>query len=235
MDKLLKTLQDEMFIVQQYETPFPDEMFPDPIIPMRTAWRWRIKSIEQDFLDSDWPPFSGRVFIDDDENWSPVSAEVEEFLLAEGADARAEIFRPHSVRIERGLDYIHRRIDLLSVEYWLINEVKVLQGILAAPTPDAVLLGAIELGELTARAAQHQLHLPTLRTGVKVRRGASNAAWARMEENKRKRQSVLIAMRTLLRKKSKSSVRWAARVVADRGIGASPEANRTLWYRHNSK
>lgn len=228
--------QDAMFTVRRLEKlaegPSPED---GPTFCQTQGLRYL--ALELDFTSNDWPPFSGRVFVDpsDEKAWGPVPQEWEEHWAAEGVDPRLETSPPAPLRIERGTQFILRRVEPLTPEYWLIREALAIREVLDAPSVDDALAAAHALGALREQAHLHGLHLESVRVGRNSLRGSDKGASRRrgtMTDSTRKR---LRGMEEHVQ--GGKGVSLAADLVAKlKGQGwGTPGSNRHLWYAYHPK
>lgn len=222
--------QDAMFSVHRVVTPGSDAE-PEPRVPFRIALSMRHTFIEGQFTARNWPPFAGRVLVTHDgEDWEPVPPEWEEQWAAMGLNPRLEMSPPARVGLERSIDFIHRRLEPLTLEYWLLSEARAIRRVLDAPSQDEALLAAHALGELHERVHLQGLHLPSLTVARRVQAGARAGGAARRGALSPHTATILAAMRAL--ESDGHTVLRAAELAAKRGLGTSAGANHKLWYRH---
>lgn len=168
--------RDEMFTVYRIEHPGGDNGLPCESYSNALALRFTI--IEIYFHARGAPPLRGRIEVygPDGNDWTRISEEDEARLQSIWPETRTEfdVPSPHwygrSFKAERGLDFIRRRVEYGTPEYWLAEEAYAIRKVLDDPTPDAALWAAHALGELRTRARHHGLHLAALTTGYKQRR-----------------------------------------------------------------
>ncbi|GMG85646.1 hypothetical protein LNKW23_48710 [Paralimibaculum aggregatum] len=165
--------RDAMFTVTRIEQRI-DATDPEERDSFREGLMLRFIALESHFSAGDWPPLLGRVFVsaEDETCWGEVPAEWEACWALEGRDPRAETFTPGQHLIERGLDFIRRRVEPLSEDYWLISEAEMIRMVLDAGNADDALYAAFELGALREKARQHGLHLDDI---TKARRQVAHA------------------------------------------------------------
>jgi hypothetical protein len=152
---------DEMFVAYRAErrksydeTPISPSGFREELVA-------RLAFIEAHFLESDWPSLGERVAVDpDDENaWCALPVEWGAKLDAEGLPATLEV----PGQYELGLNYISRRVEPLSVDYWLIGEARKIQQVLGAADIDSAAQTAFDLGRWAEQGRLHARHLPAVR------------------------------------------------------------------------
>jgi hypothetical protein len=72
------------------------------------------------------------------------------------------------------MNFILRRVEPLTRDYWLVSEAKAIRRCLDAPDPDSAMWAAFGLGELVEKARLHPRLLPAVRKKSSQERGLKN-------------------------------------------------------------
>lgn len=186
----VKTIaSDEMFTVRRVEQIGRAPVADQAVISFREQQVLRLMTLENMFAGDGWPPLWKRVFVsgEDANEWGEAPDEWEAAWNAEGIDPLSEVLDPTAPhRIELGVQFIQRRVKLMSIDYWLLQEAIAIRQMLDAPDSDQALEAAHALGELRQQANLHGLHLASIKTGKNVRK---QLAKSRETATKNSRQS----------------------------------------------
>jgi hypothetical protein len=150
--------EDGMFRVRRTEDAVRGDDGTEPTFQEVNAAR--CLALDHHFMALGWPPFDALVAVSETDQyaWGAMPDDWRDALAAEGVHPDAEVVG----RFERGLNFIRRRVEPLTPDYWLVEEAQLIRQALDAPDQNAVADAAHELGLLRGRAHLHSLHLRTI-------------------------------------------------------------------------